>query len=67
MSNFSFSHSVFKRLALQGRQKVSLCGNGLIIYLSSIETLICHKEIEVNWVYFFGFAENTLHNFQNTV
>ena len=29
MSNFSFSHSVFKRLVSQGRQKVLLCGNGL--------------------------------------
>ena len=28
-SNLSFSHSVFKRLVSQGRQKVSLCGNGL--------------------------------------
>ena len=28
-SNFSFSHSVFKRLVSQGRQKVSVCGNGL--------------------------------------
>ena len=28
-SNFSFSHSVFKRLVSQGRQMVSLCGNGL--------------------------------------
>ena len=28
-SNFSFSHSVFKRHVSQGRQKVSLCGNGL--------------------------------------
>ena len=28
-SNFSFSHSVFKRLVPQGYQKVSLCGNGL--------------------------------------
>ena len=28
-SNFSFSHSVFKRLVSQGRQKVSICGNGL--------------------------------------
>ena len=27
-SNFSFSHRVFKRLVSQGRQKVSLCGNG---------------------------------------
>ena len=29
-SNFSFSHSVFKRFVSQGRQKVSLCGNWLI-------------------------------------
>ena len=28
-SNFSFSHSVFERLVSQGRQNVSLCGNGL--------------------------------------
>ena len=28
-SNFSFSHSVFKGFVSQGRQKVSLCGNGL--------------------------------------
>ena len=28
-SNFSFSPSVSKRLVSQGRQKVSLCGNGL--------------------------------------
>ena len=28
-SIFSFSHNVFKRLVSQGRQKVSLCGNGL--------------------------------------
>ena len=29
-SKFSFSHSVFKRLVSQGRQKVSFYGNGLI-------------------------------------
>ena len=29
----SVSHSVFKRLVSKGRQKVSLCGNGLKIYL----------------------------------
>ena len=28
-SNFPFSHSVVKRLVSQGRQKVSMCGNGL--------------------------------------
>ena len=32
---FLLSHSVFKRLASQGRQKVSLCGNGLTCLLSS--------------------------------
>ena len=31
-SNFSFSHSVFKSLVPQGRQKVSLCGNGLNLF-----------------------------------
>ena len=31
-SNFSFSHIVFKRPVSQGRQKVSLCGNGLTLY-----------------------------------
>ena len=31
-SNFSCSHSVFKRLVSQRRQKVSLCGNGLFTY-----------------------------------
>ena len=34
-SSFSFSHSVFKRLVSQGRQKVSLCGNGLIMTIFS--------------------------------
>ena len=29
-SNFSLSHSVFKRFVSKGRQKVSMCGNGLI-------------------------------------
>ena len=28
-SNFSFTHSVFKRLSSKGRQKVSLRGNGI--------------------------------------
>ena len=31
-SNFSFSHNVFKRLVSQGRQKASLCGNGLKLH-----------------------------------
>ena len=31
-SNFSFSLSVFKGLASQGRQMVSLCGKGLTLY-----------------------------------
>ena len=36
-SNFSFSHSVFKRLVSQGRQKVSLCGTGLKMALQILE------------------------------
>ena len=42
MSNFSFSHSVFKRLVSQGRQKVSLCGNGLMnCDTSCVSILVC--------------------------
>ena len=37
-SNFSFSHNVFKRLLSQTRQKVSLCGNGLIQTRSDVGT-----------------------------
>ena len=40
-SNFSFSHSVFKRLVSQGRQKVSLCGNGLRLCLVNLIALLC--------------------------
>ena len=32
---FSFSHSVFIRFVSQGRQKASLCGNGLTILLQN--------------------------------
>ena len=41
MSNFSFSHNVFKRLVSQRRQKVSLCGNGLMrsIHLCSFKMI----------------------------
>ena len=39
-SNFSFSHSVFRNLVSQGRQKVPLCGNGL----NSIEDLLISYE-----------------------
>ena len=44
-SNFSFSHSVFKRIVSQGSQKVSLCGNGLrneeIVVCKCNEILVC--------------------------
>ena len=42
-SNFS-SHCVFKRLVSQGRQKVSLCGNGLSVnsfQLAQSECCVC--------------------------
>ena len=42
-SNFSFSHSVFKRLVSQGRQKVSLCGNGLKEINSCVTSFIDFK------------------------
>ena len=36
--------------------------------LSAIEALICHTDIEVNiGSTFFGFAQNSLHDFQNMV
>ena len=39
-SNFSFSHSVFKRLVSQGCQKVSLCGNGLTAKVISWQSVM---------------------------
>ena len=48
-SNFSFSHSVFKRLVSLRHQKVSLCGNGLTLsqtiagfYVSAIQVFWKH-------------------------
>ena len=35
--------------------------------LSAIETFICHTENEFERVYLFRFAQNSLHDFQNTV
>ena len=39
----------------------------LIVYLSAIETLICRREMGLIGSTSFGFAQNTLHDFQNTV
>ena len=39
-SNFSFSHSVFKRLVSQGHKKVSLCGNGLNLITYKLNYII---------------------------
>ena len=39
----------------------------LIIYLSAIERLICRREISLIGSTSFGFAQNTIHDFQNTV
>ena len=45
-SNFSFFQSVFKRLVFQGRQNVSLCGNGLIQILRCENKLNqCREEV----------------------
>ena len=54
-SNFSFSHSVFKRLVSQGRQKVSLCGNGLSAY-----TLYRHFNPFPNKPWFLGVFSTSL-------
>ena len=39
----------------------------LIIYLNAIETLTCCTEMSLLGPNTFGFAQNTLHDFQNTV
>ena len=36
-SNFSFSHSVFKRLVLQTRKNQGLFGKGLILWVEGIK------------------------------
>ena len=39
----------------------------LIIYLSAIETHICHREMSLIGSTSFGFSQNTIHDFQNTI
>ena len=39
----------------------------LIKYLSAIETLVCLREFSLRGSTSFGFAQNTIHDFQNTV
>ena len=39
----------------------------LIIYLSAIRRLICHREMSLIGSTSFDFAQNTMHHFQNTV
>ena len=39
----------------------------LIIYLSAIETLVSCRETSLIESTSFGFAQNTIHDFQNTV
>ena len=39
----------------------------LIIYLSAIERLICRREMSLIGSTSFGFAQNTMQDFQNTV
>ena len=38
-----------------------------IVYLSAIERLICRREMSLIASTSFGFAQNTIHAFQNTV
>ena len=39
----------------------------LILYLSAIETPVCGREMSLKGSTSFGFAQNTIHDFQNTV
>ena len=39
----------------------------LIIHLSAIETLVCRREMSLMGSTSFGFAQNMIHDFQNTV
>ena len=39
----------------------------LVTYLGAIETLICRREMSYIGSTSFGFAQNTIHDFQNTV
>ena len=39
----------------------------LIIYFSATEKLICRREMSLIGSTSFGFAQNTMHDFQNTV
>ena len=39
----------------------------LIIYLGAIEMLICRREMSLIGSTYFGFTQNTIHDFQNTV
>ena len=54
-SNFSFSHSVFKRLVSQGGQKVSLCGNGLrpgiVILFIFIQVTITNTGLKISQIF----------------
>ena len=52
-SNFSFSHSVFKRPVSHGRQKVSLCGNGLTFLWQNPDFNDPEKETSI-----FSFSQN---------
>ena len=72
MSNFSFSHSVFKRLVSQGRQKVSLCGNGLTLHYTNlrfnnpVEKPFESIEEDADNQHFFPFPQCVLYQFGNT-
>ena len=64
---FLLFRQCFQRLALQTRKNQGLFGKGLIIYLSAIETLVCDREMSLIGSTSFSFAQNMIHNFQNTV
>ena len=48
ISNFFFSHNVFKRFLSQNRQKVPLCGNGFKRYAEMRKCLIRYAILDVS-------------------
>ena len=59
-SNFSFFHSVFKRLVCQGPKKVSVCGNGLIQLIFQWSTPV--KEVDESLLILLRSNHSKLHS-----
>ena len=71
-SNFSFTHSVFKRLLSEGRQKVSLCGNELnmsqfsVFVFESVENISRKRKDNAEYQPFIPFKLDLTHSLTMT-